>query len=197
VEELCTAGTSGSSEPYLCSLFSGHNDVLDCGSTACPVLISINSGNLTYGGLNSAGDAAAITTRSSGPANGTIDMPIDHFNSQDARTFKNHYWMSDTFYERGAPVFFYDAGEAGVPYSAATQMLNSGLVVFTPMELAKRYHGIAIVWEHRFYGQSIPFESGSTTGLAIDGYDAYKYLNNEQALQDAVYFATHFQPPGH
>ncbi|KAI9695772.1 MAG: hypothetical protein M1820_008444 [Bogoriella megaspora] len=34
------------------------------------------------------------------------------------------------------------------------------------------------------------------TGMAEGGYSAYKYLNTEQALQDPVYFANNFQPPG-
>ncbi len=28
-------------------------------------------------------------------------------------------------------------------------------------------------------------------------YDAYKYLSNDQALEDIVFFATNFHPPGH
>ncbi|MCJ1353750.1 MAG: hypothetical protein MMC33_003737 [Icmadophila ericetorum] len=99
--------------------------------------------------------------------------------------------MNDTHYERGGPVFFYDNGEAGVSDGHAL----GGSTTFAPLELARRYHGIAIIWEHRFYGGSLPFELNQTSGLALAGYEAYKYLNNEQALEDAVYFATHFQPP--
>jgi hypothetical protein len=36
----------------------------------------------------------------------------------------------------------------------------------------------------------------ATSGIAKAGNEAYKYLNTEQALQDPVYFAQHFQPPG-
>ena len=43
----------------------------------------------------------------------------------------------------------------------------------------------------------MPFEVDNITGLALAGYDAYKYLTNEQALEDAVFFATHFQPSGY
>jgi hypothetical protein len=138
--------------------------------------------------------AAVTASDSSGPLNLTIELPVDHFNPQDARTFENRYWMNDTFYEKGGPVFLYDAGEATVPIGQA-QQLNSDNVIFTAVELAKRYHGIALVWEHRFYGET--FTLNSTTGLAAEGHNAYKYLNNEQALEDVVYFATHFQPPGH
>ncbi|KAN0108655.1 Serine carboxypeptidase S28 domain containing protein [Hyaloscypha variabilis] len=137
------------------------------------------------------------TSGSSGPLNLTVELPIDHFNPQDTRTFKNRYWLNDTFYEKGGPVFLYDAGEAGVPSGAAQRLLNNDQIVFAPLELAKKYHGMAIVWEHRFYGESLPFTLNITTGLAAEGYDAYKYLNNEQALEDVVCFANHFQPPGH
>jgi Serine carboxypeptidase S28 len=140
--------------------------------------------------------AALDASGSSGPLKLTVDLPIDHFNTQDTRTFQNRYWMNDTFYEKGGPVFLYDAGEAIVPDRQA-QQLNSDQVVFTAVELARKYHGIAIVWEHRFYGESLPFTLNSETGLAAEGYGAYKYLNNEQALEDVVYFATHFRPPGH
>jgi hypothetical protein len=35
-----------------------------------------------------------------------------------------------------------------------------------------------------------------TSGMAKAGYDAYKFLKTEQALQDPVYFARHIQPAG-
>ncbi|MCJ1394463.1 hypothetical protein MMC18_007341 [Xylographa bjoerkii] len=119
-------------------------------------------------------------------------MPIDHFNPSDTRTYGNRYWMNDTYYEKGGPVFLYDNGEAGAVASQAMP-----LHLFAPLELARRYHGILIMWEHRFHGGSLPCEVSQTTGLALAGYDAYKYLNNEQAMEDAVYLATHFQPPGY
>ncbi|MCJ1285832.1 hypothetical protein MMC26_005173 [Xylographa opegraphella] len=106
--------------------------------------------------------------------------------------------MNDTYYRQGGPVFLYDNGEIGVADSQATQDTGGGLpLYFAPLELAIRYHGILIIWEHRYYGGSLPFEINESTGLALAGHDAYKYLNNEQAMEDAVYLATHFQPPGY
>ena len=35
----------------------------------------------------------------------TIDMPIDHFNDSDLRTYKNRYWVNATYYKEGGPVF--------------------------------------------------------------------------------------------
>ncbi len=63
------------------------------------------------------------------------------------------------------------------------------------MALARKYNGLAIMWEHRFYGESLPFPVDNRSGLALNGYDAYKYLTNEQALEDTVYFAQNFKPP--
>jgi hypothetical protein len=63
------------------------------------------------------------------------------------------------------------------------------------MALARKYSGLAVIWEHRFYGQSLPFESDTVTGYALAGQSAYKYLTNEQALEDTVYFAQNFKPP--
>ena len=131
------------------------------------------------------------------PIAATIEIPIDHFNPSDKRVYSNRYWMNDTYYEAGGPVFMYDNGEAGVVDAQVEEDLGEDGVIFAPVELARKYHGIALIWEHRFYGSSLPFEVNQTTGLAVAGYDAYKYLNNEQALQDVVYFATHFSPPGY
>jgi hypothetical protein len=36
-----------------------------------------------------------------------------------------------------------------------------------------------------------------TTGVALDGYESYKYLNIEQTLEDTVYFATHLELSGY
>lgn len=35
----------------------------------------------------------------------TIDISIDHFTSSNTRTYKNHYWLNDTWYEKDDSVF--------------------------------------------------------------------------------------------
>jgi hypothetical protein len=130
------------------------------------------------------------------PFAGKATLPLDHFNSSDLRTFQNRYWMNDTHLHRNGPVFFFDAGEAGLSDEQAAQML-SGQILFAPLELARKYHGAVIIWEHRFFGRSMPFEYNDATGIAHVGQEAYRYLKNEQALEDAVFFATHFSYAGH
>lgn len=126
----------------------------------------------------------------------TVILQVDHFNNTDSRTFKNRYWMNSTHYEKGGPVFFFDGGESGLSDRQAAGPLSGENLVFAPLELARRFKGIAITWEHRFFGESMPFEYDEESGLALDGYEAYKYLTNEQALEDAVYFARNLQLEG-
>ena len=129
----------------------------------------------------------------------TLRIPIDHYNASDNREYSNRYWVNLTYYIPGGPVFFFDSGEQNahplVPYFLAEASGPSAI-----MSLARRFNGLALIFEHRFYGDltngSFPFPMNSTTGMAEDGYAAYKYLNTEQALQDTVYFATHFFPKG-
>lgn len=121
----------------------------------------------------------------------TIKLPLDHFNATDNRTFSNRFWANTTFYQPGGPVFFYDAGERGV--SDTSSLLSSPSHPL--MELTKSLNGIAVWWEHRFYGLSSPFPQ-ELEGTQDERQEAYRYLNTEQALEDAVYFASHFQPAG-
>ncbi len=131
------------------------------------------------------------------PPNLTIDMPIDHFDHGDTRTYKNRYWINDVYYQEGGPIFFQDIGEGTVDQQAIIGTLGENGTLMAPLRLAEQFNGMAVLWEHRFYGESLPFPLDKETGLAAAGYDAYKYLNNEQALEDVVYFANNFQPPGY
>lgn len=127
-----------------------------------------------------------------------IDIPIDHYNTSDNRTYQNRYWLNSQYYHPGGPVFYFDAGEQNarplVPYFLYEASGPSSI-----MALARRFNGLAVIFEHRFYGDpeigSFPFPINAS-GIAADGYAAYKYLDTEQALQDPVYFAHHFEPPG-
>lgn len=120
-----------------------------------------------------------------------IDLPLDHSDSTDNRTFSNRFWVNATFYQPGGPVFFYDAGERGV--SDHETVLSS--TSHPLMRLTETFEGVAIVWEHRFYGLSHPFAE-RLNGTQAGGQEAYQYLSTEQALEDTVYFALHFRPSG-
>jgi hypothetical protein len=127
-----------------------------------------------------------------------ISIPVDHYNESDTRTYENRYWVNSKYYRSGGPIFYFDAGEQNasplVPYFLYEVAGPSSV-----MTLSRRFNGIAVIFEHRFYGDldngSFPFPM-NTTGMPEIGYQAYQYLNTEQALQDPVYFANHFRPPG-
>lgn len=137
-----------------------------------------------------------LTRRQSSTANSSrtpvfnISLPIDHFNESDTRTYNNQYWVNDTWYQPGGPIFFFDAGESGVTTQIVSQYLAND--TSTTIGLAKKYHGLAILWEHRYYGGSLPFPLRSSGASA-----SYEYLTVEQALEDVVYFATHLKEGGY
>jgi len=122
----------------------------------------------------------------------TIEIPIDHFNTEDNRTYANRFWTNDTFYKHGGPVFFYDAGERGVSDGNLVSLSRDSHPL---MNLTRAFNGLAIVWEHRFYGQSSPFLLHPMSADA-EKRAAYRFLTTEQALEDAVFFASRYERPG-
>lgn len=83
-----------------------------------------------------------------------VDMPLDHFSNDDTRTFRNRYYMNDTFYKPGGPVFrkppelsqgrcetvlsiriVYDAGEGSASLNIAS--LGRG----ASYDYARRFNG--------------------------------------------------------
>lgn len=133
----------------------------------------------------------------------TFEIPIDHFNSTDNRNFQNRYWINDTYYQDGGPVFLFDTGrcldfthlsiynntdrtlsfppgEHGISDFMVSIFLEEAIGNSAIMALARKYNGLAILWEHRFYGMSLPFKLDEDTGMALDGYEAYRFLTTEQ-----------------
>lgn len=134
----------------------------------------------------------------------TILIPVDHFNKSDTRTYSNRYWVNDTYYQPGGPVFFFDRGEAGVSEFEAAVSLAEINGTISAMALARQYNGLAILWEHRYYGESLPVAMNKSIYDADTGFDptevqplagpeGWSYLTVDQALEDATYFAKNFQ----
>lgn len=158
-------------------------------------------------------DCSSLTQRTAIPRAAIphyFPIPIDHFNKSDPRTFNNRYYVNDTYYQPGGPVFLYDNGEQYFDPSSAAAMLAELDGQTGIMQLAKRYRGLAIGWEHRYFGNSLPFPLGFRNGSITDPHtcsqvgrncthepvnapDSYKYLTIDQALEDAVYFAHNFR----
>lgn len=102
----------------------------------------------------------------------------------------------------GGPVFFYDQGEYEMSNSTAARVLAETNGTTAVMALARQYTGLAILWEHRYYGLSLPFPMVLSTATNIGCFPAYEpqgapkswqYLTIDQALGDVVYFANNLK----
>lgn len=72
-------------------------------------------------------------------------MPIDHWNSS-VGTYQNRYWVDDKHYKPGGPVFVYDAGETSADVFVQSQFKKPSIL----QQLLKEFHGMGIIWEHRY-----------------------------------------------
>ncbi|KAH8812723.1 serine carboxypeptidase S28-domain-containing protein [Xylogone sp. PMI_703] len=111
-------------------------------------------------------------------------LPIDHENLSIG-TYRNRFWVNDELYQPGGPVFIHDAGESNAERAAHTYLANGSSYL---VDILKKFHGLGIVWEHRYFGDSLPFPVNLDTP-----YEHFKYLTYEQALADIPYFARTFR----
>ncbi|KAH7391150.1 peptidase S28 [Phaeosphaeria sp. MPI-PUGE-AT-0046c] len=118
-----------------------------------------------------------------------FDQIVDHFpeKSQYAPhengTFKHRYWIEDTFYKIGGPVFLYIIGEDSLENQFDPLDDN-----FIQKRLMQTFNGIGIQLETRGYGKSWPYNTSSTT-------DELRYLTTEQIIADHDYFARNVHLP--
>ena len=101
----------------------------------------------------------------------TFTNVIDHFNYLDNRTYEQRYWMSNQYWDGQGPIFLYICGE----YRCTVPDTR-----LYPFMVGSQYNAQFLVLEHRYYGDSQPFEDWSIDNL--------QYLNSEQALADLAYF---------
>ncbi|KAL2849820.1 serine carboxypeptidase S28-domain-containing protein [Aspergillus pseudoustus] len=128
----------------------------------------------------------AESTDSSVPAE-YVSIPIDHDNPS-VGTYRNRYWVNDAYYTPGGPVILYDVGEVNGEYSAGHLTNRSSML----RSLLQEFNAIGIVWEHRYYGESLPYPVGNNTPP-----EHWMYLTTAQALADIPYFAENFTRPAY
>lgn len=114
----------------------------------------------------------------------TLQVPVDHFHNDTLyephtnATFPLRYWF-DASHDKGGPVFLLSGGETSG--SDRLPFLEKGLIA----QLAEATGGIAVVLEHRYYGDvnggSYPTEDFSTENL--------RFLTTQQAMADHAFFA--------
>lgn len=106
------------------------------------------------------------------PKDQWITQKLDHFNDADLRMWEQRYFVNDTFYKPGGPVFLMIGGEG--PANPIW------MVTGTWIDMASKMGALCFMVEHRYYGESHP-----TPNLSVDNL---QYLSSEQALADLAYF---------
>jgi hypothetical protein len=91
--------------------------------------------------------------------------------------YNNRYWFDASHYAPGGPVIVLQSGETAA--DARLPFLQKGIIA----QLAQATNGIGVIFEHRYYGESMPTADLSTSNL--------RFLTTDQALADMAYFAQH------
>ncbi|XP_025411982.1 lysosomal Pro-X carboxypeptidase-like isoform X1 [Sipha flava] len=113
-----------------------------------------------------------------------LTVPVDHFSYRNNDTFLMKYLYQDTYWERkNGPIFFYTGNEGSIESFCK----NTGFM----WEIAEEFGALIVFAEHRYYGESMPYGSGS-----YDDNDKLGYLTSEQALADYVDLITYLRRNG-
>nr|XP_054769838.1 dipeptidyl peptidase 2-like [Lytechinus pictus] len=101
-----------------------------------------------------------------------FDQSIDHFNleSYGQRTYRQRYFVTDDYWKKDGPVFFYTGNEGPIE----SFFNNTGYV----FDIAPEFGALVIFAEHRYYGKSLPLGNQSFTPSNLG------LLTIEQALAD-------------
>ena len=109
----------------------------------------------------------------------TFSNKIDHFNFLDGRTYEQRYWKSDQYWDGKGPIFLYICGE----YRCTVPDTR-----LYPFMVGSQYNAQFMVLEHRYYGDSQPFDNWELDNMT--------YLSSEQGLADLAYFLGEMNPNG-
>lgn len=113
-----------------------------------------------------------------------FEQPQDHFDPSNTNTWKQRFYVDDSNFHNNGPVFLELGGEGEIDPSYLQYQLET--------QLAKRYNGVHIILEHRYYSN----HSRPVQDVDIDNptYSQLKYLSSEQALADAANFIKNYTP---
>ncbi|KAL3535063.1 hypothetical protein ACH5RR_003524 [Cinchona calisaya] len=98
---------------------------------------------------------------------------LDHFTFQPIsyKVFYQKYLINSQYWKKGAPIFVYTGNEGDIEWFAA----NTGFL----LDIAPKFHALLVFIEHRFYGESLPFDKKDLKSAKTLGH-----LSSQQALAD-------------
>jgi pimeloyl-ACP methyl ester carboxylesterase len=107
-------------------------------------------------------------------ATGTFEQNIDHFGQLSGQLFSQRYWVISQYASQAedAPILFHICGEADVEQS---YFLDDNTIAW-----AQTLGAHIVFLEHRYYGQSLPFNDFSTEHL--------QYMTIDNVLEDLATF---------
>lgn len=114
----------------------------------------------------------------------SVSLPIS-YTDPSVGNFTNRFWVVDEYYRPGGPVLVFDTGESAGGDGYIGRLTTEASIV---NQYLRQFGAIGIVWEHRYYGESLPFPIELDTGA-----DKMQYLTTENALRDTVVWAEQFQ----
>ncbi|KUJ08199.1 uncharacterized protein LY89DRAFT_337845 [Mollisia scopiformis] len=126
-----------------------------------------------------------ISTRSSSNSSDCtfdfFDQQIDHFGQYNG-TFKQRYNIITEFFKPGGPIFFFQ-GEESTELDCVNSTVYSSWV--------KELNGIAVILEHRYFGESAPF--GVTDPTDPAQLPKFDYLTLDNVMADGAYFVEYLK----
>jgi hypothetical protein len=155
--------------------------------------------------------ARSLETRAEVITEEYVELPLDNFAKNGDYsyhgTFNNRFWVAESAYKPGGPVFIYDVGEANAAGNALFRLQNETSFF---KQLVDKYNGIGIVWEHRYCksnhnthqtlrcrnNQLTSISDGNSTPepITLDTPpEVFKFLTTEQSLADVDRFAKQFK----
>ncbi|KAK6513111.1 hypothetical protein TWF506_009277 [Arthrobotrys conoides] len=116
---------------------------------------------------------------------------VSHAGARNDEHFNQTYWVYDKHYKKGGPIFLYLNGETSITDTIASAFLDSSRI----HDLQKKFGGLGIILEHRYYGESTPRSAWVANSAEVDEYtpaEKFKYLTTDLALKDVKFFADNF-----
>ncbi len=114
---------------------------------------------------------------------GTFDQLIDHANPS-LGTFKQRFWYGTEYWAGpGSPIYLVTPGEQSATGFNRTWLTNARLSGL----FANQTGGAVVILEHRYWGESSPYEQLTVKNL--------RHLTLDNSLKDMTHFAKTFVPP--